>query len=122
MHSPPASGLGFALQQGAQLGGPDRLVEERDVGLLDGGKGLQHGIMQMRGDLRPLGLPSTPGPLGDQVAVDAQQPRRQRERDDFRALARALGLPFSILHCHAAGHSLRERVQERQAADGTARL
>ncbi len=52
---------------------------------------------------------------GYPVIVDAAFLRR-RERDDFRALARALGLPFSILHCHAAGHSLRERVQERQAA------
>jgi hypothetical protein len=44
MHSPPASGLGFALQQGAQLGGPDGLVEERDVGLLDGGGGGRRGV------------------------------------------------------------------------------
>lgn len=51
---------------------------------------------------------------GYPVIVDAAFLRR-RERGDFHALARALGLPFAILHCHAAPDSLRERVRRRQA-------
>ncbi|MBS0506338.1 MAG: AAA family ATPase [Proteobacteria bacterium] len=52
---------------------------------------------------------------GYPVIVDAAFLHR-RERADFRALAHALGLPFAILHCHAAPDSLRARVQTRQAA------
>lgn len=49
------------------------------------------------------------------VIVDAAFLRRD-EREAFHALAQGLGLPFTILHCHAAPDSLRERVQRRQAA------
>ena len=52
---------------------------------------------------------------GYPVIVDAAFLRRA-ERDAFHALARALGLPFAILHCHAPAQRLRERVQRRQAA------
>ncbi|HEY0202512.1 MAG TPA: AAA family ATPase, partial [Burkholderiaceae bacterium] len=49
------------------------------------------------------------------VIVDAAFLRRQ-ERDDFRALAQELGVPFAILHCHADSAALRQRVARRQAA------
>ncbi|WP_367065846.1 AAA family ATPase [Oryzisolibacter sp. LB2S] len=49
------------------------------------------------------------------VIVDAAFLRRA-EREQFHALARGLGLPFAILHCHAAPDSLRARVQRRLAA------
>ncbi|MDF1484650.1 AAA family ATPase [Ramlibacter sp. H39-3-26] len=52
---------------------------------------------------------------GYPVIVDAAFLRRQ-ERDDFRALARELGVPFAILHCHADGDTLRQRIARRQAA------
>ena len=52
---------------------------------------------------------------GYPVIVDAAFLRRT-ERERFHALARELGLPFAILHCHAQPTSLRRRVQERQAA------
>lgn len=52
---------------------------------------------------------------GYPVIVDAAFLRRS-ERDAFHALARALAVPFAILHCHAAPGSLLRRVQRRQAA------
>ncbi|MBS0294440.1 MAG: AAA family ATPase [Proteobacteria bacterium] len=52
---------------------------------------------------------------GYPVIVDAAFLRRG-EREAFHAVARGLGLPFAILHCHAAPDSLRERVQWRQAS------
>lgn len=52
---------------------------------------------------------------GYPVIVDAAFLRRH-ERDAFRALAGALGLPFTILHCHADPRQLQERVQRRSAA------
>ncbi len=54
---------------------------------------------------------------GYPVIVDAAFLRR-RERDAFHALARELGLPFAILHCHADPDRLRERVRQRRAAGG----
>lgn len=54
---------------------------------------------------------------GYPVIVDAAFLRR-RERDAFHALARDLGLPFTILHCHAEEGALRGRVQQRLAAGG----
>jgi len=50
---------------------------------------------------------------GYPVIVDAAFLRRG-ERDDFHALASAMGVPFSILHCHAPHHRLRERVSARE--------
>jgi aminoglycoside phosphotransferase family enzyme/predicted kinase len=49
---------------------------------------------------------------GYPVIVDAAFLRRA-ERDAFRALATALGVPFTILHCHASGAALRQRVTAR---------
>lgn len=49
---------------------------------------------------------------GYPVIVDAAF-LRAGERDDFRALARELRVPFTILHCHADPALLRERVRER---------
>ena len=49
------------------------------------------------------------------VIVDAAFLRRG-ERQDFRALAAGLGVPFAILHCHAPEPVLRERVAARSAA------
>jgi uncharacterized protein len=45
---------------------------------------------------------------------------RHAERADFAALARQLGVPFSILDCRAALALLRERLARRQAAGGDA--
>lgn len=50
---------------------------------------------------------------GWRVIVDAAFLRRA-ERDDFRALARELGVPFAVLHCHAPPAVLAERVQARR--------
>lgn len=52
---------------------------------------------------------------GYPVIVDAAFLRRG-ERYAFHALARELGLPFAILHCHAALGQLRERLRQRRAA------
>ena len=52
---------------------------------------------------------------GYPVIVDAAFLHR-RERDAFRALASELGVPFTILHCHADPQQLRERVLRRSAA------
>lgn len=49
---------------------------------------------------------------GWRVIVDATFLRRT-DRDDFRQLARELGVPFTILHCEAPPALLRERVQRR---------
>lgn len=38
------------------------------------------------------------------------------ERRAFRALAAEIGVPFSILHCHASDTRLRQRIAERNAA------
>lgn len=54
---------------------------------------------------------------GYPVIVDAAFLRRA-ERDRFRALARQRRVPFAILHCHADGRALRERVAQRQAHGG----
>ena len=51
---------------------------------------------------------------GYPVIVDAAFLRRA-ERDAFHALARALGVPYAILHCHADPDRLRERVARRRA-------
>lgn len=49
---------------------------------------------------------------GFSVVIDAAFLRRA-ERDEARALARSLGLPFSILHCEAPLDTLRERLLAR---------
>jgi len=49
---------------------------------------------------------------GHRVIVDAAFLRRA-ERDDFRHLALALGVPFTILHCQAPMPVLRDRVRAR---------
>jgi len=49
------------------------------------------------------------------VIVDAAFLRRT-ERDQFRALAGELRVPFTILHCSADDARLRERVAARSAA------
>jgi len=51
---------------------------------------------------------------GYPVIVDAAFLRRD-ERDAFRTLADAQGVPFAVLHCHAGLPALRERVAQRQA-------
>lgn len=48
------------------------------------------------------------------VIVDAAFLRRG-ERDRFQALARSLGLPFSVLHCHCSPELMRSRIEARQA-------
>jgi len=48
------------------------------------------------------------------VIVDAAFLRRG-ERDHFQALARSLGLPFSVLHCHCSPELMRSRIEARQA-------
>lgn len=53
------------------------------------------------------------------VIVDAAFLRRS-ERQRFKALAAELGVPFAILHCHAAETVLRERVATRRAAGNDA--
>ncbi|MFA7268121.1 MAG: AAA family ATPase [Sterolibacterium sp.] len=52
---------------------------------------------------------------GYPVIVDATFLQRS-QRDDFRALAAELKLPFLILDCRAEAHELRRRVSQRQAA------
>lgn len=54
---------------------------------------------------------------GYPVIVDAAF-LRQAERDAFHALAQERGVPFAILHCHAAAEQLRKRVAQRLAAGG----
>ncbi|HSM21442.1 MAG TPA: AAA family ATPase [Rubrivivax sp.] len=49
---------------------------------------------------------------GERVMVDAAFLRRD-ERDDFRRLARELGVPLTLLHCQAPQELLRERVRSR---------
>lgn len=49
---------------------------------------------------------------GYPVIIDAAF-LRATERDDFRALAQELGVPFAILHCRADPAVLRERVSAR---------
>lgn len=49
---------------------------------------------------------------GYAVIVDAAF-LRQHERDDFRALAHEVGVPFTILHCRAGPELLRDRVRAR---------
>ena len=53
------------------------------------------------------------------VIVDAAFLRRG-ERQDFKALAAGLGVPFAILHCHAPEPVLRERAAARSAAGNDA--
>jgi len=53
------------------------------------------------------------------VIVDAAFLGRS-ERQRFKALAAELGVPFAILHCHAAETVLRERVAARHAAGNDA--
>ena len=53
------------------------------------------------------------------VIVDAAFLRRS-ERQRFKALAAELGVPFAILHCHAAESVLRARVATRHAAGNDA--
>ena len=53
------------------------------------------------------------------VIVDAAFLRRS-ERQRFKALAAELGVPFAILHCHAAEPVLRQRVAARHAAGNDA--
>ena len=53
------------------------------------------------------------------VLVDATFLRR-RERDDFRVLARSLGLPFRVLAFDAPEALLRERIRQRAEAGGDA--
>jgi aminoglycoside phosphotransferase family enzyme/predicted kinase len=53
------------------------------------------------------------------VIVDAAFLRRS-ERQRFKALAAELGVPFAILHCHAAEPVLRHRVAARHAAGNDA--
>jgi aminoglycoside phosphotransferase family enzyme/predicted kinase len=53
------------------------------------------------------------------VIVDAAFLRRA-ERQRFKALAAELGVPFAILHCHAAESVLRARVAARHAAGNDA--
>jgi len=48
------------------------------------------------------------------VVVDAAFLRRG-ERDRFQALARSLGLPFGVLHCHCDPALMRSRIEARQA-------
>lgn len=48
------------------------------------------------------------------VVVDAAFLRRG-ERDRFQALARSLGRPFGVLHCHCDPALMRARIQARQA-------
>jgi len=48
------------------------------------------------------------------VVVDAAFLRRG-ERDRFQALARSMGLPFGVLHCHCAPALMRSRIEARQA-------
>lgn len=48
------------------------------------------------------------------VIVDAAFLRRG-ERDRFQALARSLGLPFGVLHCHCSPELMRSRIEARQA-------
>lgn len=50
---------------------------------------------------------------GHPTIVDAAFLRRH-ERASFEALARELQVPFAILHCHAGGGVLRQRVQRRR--------
>jgi aminoglycoside phosphotransferase family enzyme/predicted kinase len=50
---------------------------------------------------------------GHRVIVDAVFLRAD-EREDFRRLAHAQGVPFTILHCHAPPDTLRERVRARR--------
>lgn len=47
------------------------------------------------------------------VVVDAAFLRRG-ERDRFQALARSLGLPFGVLHCHCDPALMRSRIEARQ--------
>ena len=42
------------------------------------------------------------------------------QRDRFRALAAAVGVPFLLLDCHAAADELRRRVAQREAAGNDA--
>ena len=46
---------------------------------LDQGERLQHGVVQVRGDLGPLRLPDPAGPLGLQVPPELQRPRQQHQ-------------------------------------------
>lgn len=50
---------------------------------------------------------------GERVIVDAAFLHRG-EREAFRGLAQGLGVPFTILHCHAPESLLRGRVQARR--------
>jgi len=56
---------------------------------------------------------------GFPVVVDATFLQRQR-RTAFHELARRLGVPFLILHCHAPEPLLRRWITERRAAGGDA--
>ncbi|MDN3516795.1 AAA family ATPase [Aquisalimonas lutea] len=52
---------------------------------------------------------------GCSVVVDAASLRRD-ERDRFRALAEAAGIPFTVVACQAPENVLRERIRARQQA------
>ena len=84
----------------------DSAAQGRDIYTAEASRRTFARLAQQAGALLQAGYP---------VIVDAAFLRRS-ERDDFHALARTLGLPFAILHCHAAPDRLRERVQRRQAA------
>jgi hypothetical protein len=56
---------------------------------------------------------------GFATIVDAACLRRA-ERDRFRALAARLGVPFTLLHCHADAALLRARVADRQRSGSDA--
>ncbi|MDI1272859.1 bifunctional aminoglycoside phosphotransferase/ATP-binding protein [Polaromonas sp.] len=60
-----------------------------------------------------FGLTRTVMQAGYPVLLDAAFPRRI-ERDQAHALAQDLGVPFSIVHCEAPLHVLRERLLARR--------
>jgi len=125
-HGLSGSGKSFVAQRLLERSGAIRLrsdVErkrlfglralERSAARIDGGIYGPEATRRTFGRLRELasGLLEAGWP----VIVDATF-LRAGERRAFADLARELGVPFSILHCHADPELLRQRVKAREAA------
>lgn len=123
MHGLPGSGKTWVSQRLLEQEGAIRLrsdVERKrlhGLGMLEDsrarGLALYGADSTARTYARLFGLARTALQAAYPVILDAAFPRRI-ERDQARALAQELGVPFSIVHCEAPLPVLRERLLARR--------
>jgi len=123
MHGLPGSGKTYVSQHLLEQEGAIRLrsdVERKrlyGLGMLEDssarGLDLYRADITARTYAQLFGLARTALQAGYPVILDAAFPHRI-ERDQAHALAQALGVPFSIVHCEAPLPVLRERLLARR--------